>query len=130
MPGSYGSGDSESHGQVNPGSGALSPWRLWKVWRPLRKRQIRRDDESSQFRPISDHLKEELRPNVSQRNTAHLVEYDQVVSHPLGQHPLDTLDLLGFPNPFTSAEADFHRALKSKVCQYLFCFCTGVSTGT
>ena len=53
---------------------------------PFRKWQIRRQDERGALGPVGDDLEQQLRPDIGERDVAHLVNRDHVIPRPPGEH--------------------------------------------
>ncbi len=53
---------------------------------PFRERQVRCEDHSGSFRPLGNDLEQKLSSHFSQRNIAHFVDCDQIVTAPAGHH--------------------------------------------
>jgi hypothetical protein len=64
--------------------------------RPLRERQVRRDDQRRPFGSFTDHLKEQFGADLRERHIAHFVQHDQVVTRPPLQRPAQQVVLLRF----------------------------------
>ena len=62
---------------------------------PLGKGQVGRQDDGGLLRPLSDDLEQELRAKFCHRHVAYLIDSDQVITLPAGQHAAKLKLLLG-----------------------------------